>query len=123
MKFRPLILGFVLAVAGCASTTVLGPSPEAQIKTGAETVTAATTLATVALRDHKITVTQAKSYRNMLAAAGESLKDADTELVACRAATGSTAATSPDPCWAKVSDVVGIALTNITGVQRALAAK
>lgn len=120
---RSLILAFALAVAGCASTVAVGSSPEAQIAIGAQTVTAATTLATVALRDHKITVTAAKSYRNMLAAAGESLKDANTELVDCRKDTGSTSATSPDPCWPKVADVITIALQNISSVQRALASK
>lgn len=120
---KALILSFALAVAGCASTTAIGSSPEAQISTGAQTVTAATTLATVALRDHKITVTAAKSYRNMLAAAGESLKDANGELEQCRKDTGSTSATSPDPCWPKVSDVITIVLQNISSVQRALASK
>jgi hypothetical protein len=120
---RSLALALCVAVAGCATPIAVGPSPEAQIKTGADSVTAATTLATVLLRDHKISVPQAKSYRNMLAAAGESLKDANTELEACRKDTGSTAATSPDPCWPKVQDVVTIALQNIGGVRAALAAK
>jgi uncharacterized lipoprotein YbaY len=120
---RSLILAAALALAGCAATVSVGQSPEQQIAVGAQSVTASTTLATVLLRDHKITVPQAKSYRNMLVAAGESLKDANTELVACRASTGSTSATAPDPCWPKVSDVVGIALTNIAGVKKALDAK
>jgi uncharacterized cupredoxin-like copper-binding protein len=120
---KSLILALCVAAAGCATTVAVGPSPEAQIATGAQTVTAATTLATVALRDQKITVTTAKSYRNMLAAAGESLKDANTDLEACRKDTGSTAATKPDPCWPKVQDVVTIALQNIAGVRAALAVK
>lgn len=123
MNARTIFLAFALAVAGCATTVAVGSSPEAQIATGAQTVTAATILATVALRDHKITVTAAKSYRNMLAAAGESLKDANGELEACRKDTGSTSATSPDPCWPKVGDVVTIALQNIAGVKRALESK
>lgn len=120
---KSLIFAAALAFAGCAGTVAVGPSPEAQIKTGAETITTATTLATVALREHRITVVQAKSYRNMLAAAGESLKDADVELLACRAATRSTAATKPDPCWPKVQDVVTIALQNITAVRNSLSTK
>lgn len=121
------------ALVGCASTAAVtgvlatpiavGASPEAQIQTGAQGVTAATTLATVLLTDHKITVTQAKSYRNMLAAAGETLKDANTDLVACRTSTASTPASSPDPCWPRVSDVVTIALSNIAGVRTTLQAK
>jgi hypothetical protein len=120
---KTLILACALTLAGCATPIAVGSSPEAQIQTGAQSVTAATALATVALRDHKITVTTAKSYRNMLAAAGESLKDANTELEQCRKDTGSTQATSPDPCWPKVSYVVTIALQNIAGVRTALAAK
>lgn len=110
-------------VVGCTTLIAVAPSPEAQIKTGAETVTATTTLATVLLRNQKITVPQAKSYRTMLAAAGESLHEANGELVQCRKDTGSTSATSPDPCWPKVSDVVLIALDNIAGVKKALASK
>src|SRR5205085_5502223 len=120
-----LVLAAGLALAAC-STISSSPgtqSPEAQIATGANTVTASVTLATVLLRDHKITVPQAKSYRNMAAAAGESLKDANGELEQCRKDTGSTAATSPDPCWAKVGDVIRIALENITSVKRSLDAK
>jgi hypothetical protein len=120
---KSLILALVLAVAGCANPINVGASPEAQIAAGAEAVTATTTLATVALRNQKITVPQAKSFRNMLAAAGESLKDANGELETCRKATGSTAATAPDPCWPKVQDVVTIALQNIAGVRTALASK
>lgn len=116
-------LAFAL-IAGCAAITQVGlPSPEAQITAGAQAATAATTTATVLLREHKITVPQAKSYRNMLVAAGESLKDADTELVACRAKTGSTPKTSPDPCWAGIADLVRISLTNITDVKKALDAR
>lgn len=121
---RTLAALALAAIAGCAAITQVGlPSPEAQIATGANTVTAATTVATVLLREHKITVPAAKSYRNMLAASGESLKDANTDLEQCRKDTGSTPATSPDPCWAKVGDVIRIALENITSVKRSLDAK
>lgn len=120
---KALIAGFVIALASCATTVSVGQSPEQQIAIGAQTVTAATVLATDRLREHAITVPQAKSYRNMLVAAGESLKDANGELLACRAATGSTAATVPDPCWPKVSDVVLLALQNINGVRSALEKK
>jgi uncharacterized lipoprotein YbaY len=113
-----------IGLAACAAIQQVGlPSPEAQITAGAHAATTATTTATVLLREQKITVPQAKSYRNMLVAAGESLKDANTDLLACRAQTGSTAKTTPDPCWAKVSDVVRIALENITSVKRTLDSK
>ena len=59
----------------------------------------------------------------MLAATLESLKDANGDLVACRKETGSNEKTTPDPCWAKVSDVVTIALQNIAGVKKALDSK
>lgn len=120
---KALILGFALAVAGCASITAVGRSPEAQIANGAATVTAVTITANKLLSSHVISVTQAKSYRNMLAAAGEALKDANTELLACRKDTGSTAETSPDPCWPKVADVVTIALENVVSVKRAVDSK
>lgn len=120
---KALIAGFVIALAGCATPISVGPSPEAQIKTGADTVKAVTVTANKLLANHLITVTQAKSFRNMLVASGESLHDAETDLLACRVATGSAQDTVPDPCWPKVSDVVTIALANIAGVKKALDAK
>lgn len=112
------------SLIGCAAIQQVGlPSPEAQITAGAQAATAATTTATVLLRERKISVPQAKSYRNMLVAAGDSLKDADADLLACRAETKSTPQTSPDPCWAKVSDVVRIALENVAAIKRTLDAK
>lgn len=123
---KHLILAVAL-LAGCANmpggTVQVGASPEAQIATGAQTVTATATLATVLLRNRKITVPQAKSFHTMLSAAGESLTDANGELLQCRSATGSTDKTSPDPCWPKVADVVKLALDNIAGVKKALEAK
>jgi uncharacterized lipoprotein YbaY len=117
-------IALCVGLAACAAIQQVGlPSPEAQITAGAQAATAATTTATTLLREQKITVPQAKSYRNMLAAAGESLKDANTELLACRAQTGSTAKTTPDPCWAKISEVVRIALENIGSVKKTLSTK
>lgn len=120
---KSILLAACVALASCANLSAVRPSPEAQIAAGAQAVTATTTTATVLLRNQKITVPQAKSYRTMLAAAGESLKDANGELEQCRAATGSTAASNPDPCWAKVTDVVRIALDNIASVKKTLDAK
>lgn len=109
-----------LMLAGCASMGDSLASPEAQIAAGANTLTATTTLATVALRNQKITVSQAKSFRSMLGAASSSLDDANAALLACRKATGTTAAASPDPCAHGVTDVIKIALDTVAGVKRAL---
>jgi hypothetical protein len=112
-------LALALGLLGCAS----GPgttSPEAQIATGANALTATTTVATVALKNDKITVAQAKSFRVMLGAASTALDDANTVLVACRKATGSTGATAPDPCAPQVTDVIRIALDTISNVKTAL---
>jgi uncharacterized cupredoxin-like copper-binding protein len=121
------IAPFFLAAAlfaGCAAIQQVGlPSPEAQITAGAQAGAAATVTANTLLRDHKITVPQAKTYRNVLAAGLEGLKDANTDLLACRTATGSTEKTTPDPCWGKVSDVVRIALESIASVKKTVDSK
>jgi outer membrane lipoprotein SlyB len=118
MKKLLACLALALGLLGCASTG--NTSPEAQIATGANALTATTTLATVALRNDKITVAQAKSFRVMLGAASTSLDDANTVLLACRKATGTTAATASDPCAPQVTDVIRIALDTIANVKTAL---
>lgn len=126
MKQLRSLSAFILAAVlfGCAAIQQAGlPSPEAQIAAGAQAATAATATATVLLREQKITVPQAKSYRAMLGAAAESLNDANADLVACRAATGSTERTSPDPCWPKVADVLTIALENIGSIRKTVEAR
>lgn len=115
---RTLILA--LALAGCAAITPL-PSPEAQIKAGADTVKGLAVSGTVALREHVISLNTAKSYDAILHTAGEALNGANADLVQCRKETGSNEKTSPDPCWPKVKDVIGIALQSITSVRLALA--
>lgn len=115
-----LMLCFIFAFAGCAT---LAPTPEGQIKTGADSLTATTTLATVLLRNDKITVSQAKSYRVVLGAASTALDDANATLVDCRKKTGSTQASSPDPCKPSVTDVLGVALSSIATVKKTLDAK
>lgn len=117
---KALILAFALAVAGCASIVSVSPTPESQIKIGADSVAAATAGASIALQEHKISLGQAKSYRAMLLAAGSALHDANTDLEACRKTTGSTSATSPDPCWLTIRDVVTIALQNISSIRKAI---
>lgn len=125
MRIKSLILAAAFALSGCANFTgtVLGDSPEAQIKTGADAGTAATVTMTTLLRNQKISVVQGKSYRNMLAASNEALTDANTDLLACRVRTGSTSKTTPDPCWLTIADVVRLALDNISGVKKTLESK
>lgn len=117
---------FILAlVVGCAGnlTTAIGPSPEAQIKTGANSVTAATALATALLKNNKITVAQAKSYSAILHAGRDHLGDADTRLVDCRKRTATTSVAIPDPCALTVADDIALGLSVIADVQKTLKAK
>lgn len=121
---KAFILAFIVAIAGCASVQQMGlPSPEAQIAAGSQAGRAVTATARRLQAENKITVVQAKSYLNMLTAANASLHDADTDLRTCRTATASTAQTRPDPCWAKVEDIVRIALENIAGMKKTLDTK
>lgn len=111
-------------LAGCAITgTVFGPTPEAQIAAGARSVTAAATLATVLLKNDRITVTQAKSYSSILHTASGHLDTANATLVTCRRATGSTAAIKPDPCGPSIAADIGLAVSVVGEVQKTLAAK
>ncbi len=113
-----------LAVAGCAVTgAAFGPSPEAQIATGASAVTAAATLGTVLLKNAKITVAQAKSYRAILGSASSHLDVANAALLDCRSKTASTSRTAPDPCAPKVADDIALALSIAGDVNRTLSAK
>lgn len=125
MKRVIAILAFAAAmIGGCAAIQQIGlPTPEAQVTAGAQACKVATVTTTTLLRDHKITVTAAKSYQNMLVAACESMRDADNDLVACRKRTGSDTKTTPDPCWADIADVVRIASTNIVDIKKSLDSK
>lgn len=123
---RNIITAVFLAVAlaACAVTgTALGPSPEAQIVNGANAVTAATTLATVLLRNDRITVTQAKGYRSILGTASGHLDTANTMLLQCRKGTGSTSAVKPDPCAPSVMADIQLALSVVGEVRKTLDAK
>lgn len=116
----------VLAVAlsACSVTGgTLGQTPESQIVNGANSVTAATTLATALLKNDRINVTQAKGYRAILGTASGHLDTANAALVACRSKTGSTAKTSPDPCAPTVADDIALALSVVGDVQKVLDAK
>lgn len=112
------------ALTGCAITgAVLGPTPEAQIVNGANTIAAGATLGTVLLRNDRITVVQAKSYRAILGTADSHLKAADTALLACRKSTGSSSKSNPDPCKASVEADIRLAVSIAEGVQNTLKAK
>lgn len=111
-------------VAACATSGQLfGPTPEAQIVTGANAITATVGVATVLLKNDKITVSQAKGYRAIIGAADDHLKATHAKLVACRQATGSSSKSSPDPCRASIADDVQLVLTTISEVQRTLDAR
>ena len=119
-----LIAAALLALTACAVTgELLGPSPESQIVNGANAITAGATLGTVLLRNDKITVAQAKSYRAILGTADGHLKDADRALLACRTRTGSTSKASPDPCAAGVAADIRLAVSIAEGVQKTLREK
>ncbi len=110
-----------ILLAACATVTdAIAPSPESQIAAGANSLAVATTAATVALRNDKITVVQAKNFRAILGAASIALDDANGVLVKCRAATGSTSATSPDPCKPSVVSIIQLALDSVAAAKRGI---
>lgn len=122
---KKLVAAFALLVLAACTTvgSVIGPTPEAQIANGATAHTAATTLATSLLKNDRITVAQAKSFRVLLGASSTALDDANVTLLACRKATGSSSTARPDPCQPGVSDVIRLALDGIANVRRTLEAK
>lgn len=124
-RLKRYFMFYVVAlVAGCAITgTALGPTPEHQIRNGANAVTAATVLATSLLKVDKITVAQAKGYRSILGTASGHLDVANATLLDCRKRTASTSATSPDPCRATIAADISLALNVVGEVQRTLKAK
>lgn len=130
--FLTITLAMLAGFSGCSINPATGnpqlagmssSTPEAQIAAGANAETAAAGLASALLKNGKLTVSQAKSMSTMLHAASSALDDANKTLLACRASTGSTAKTSPDPCALGIVDVIKIATTTISGVQSALATK
>lgn len=94
-------------------------SPEAQIATGANANAAAISLGTAALQQRRITVAQAKAYRAIVGAAAQALDEASTVLTKCRAETGSTEKTTPDPCRASVAAMIQLALTTVANAKAA----
>lgn len=122
---RKLLAAIALvALTACATTgSIFGPTPEAQIVTGANSVNAVATLGTVALKNNKISVAQAKSYSAILHTASNHLDTTNAALVSCRTKTGSTSKSSPDPCTATVADDIALALTMVADVKKILDAK
>jgi hypothetical protein len=117
---RYLNYGVVLLLAGCA---VLGSTPEAQIKSGADKLTAGTNLTTALLARDKITVAQAKSYRALLGTASSALDTTNDALLACRKRTASTPQTSPDPCKQTVTADLNLVTDILTRIETTLKAK
>lgn len=124
MKKLLLTFGFTLLLAGCAVTGgFFGPTPEAQIVTGANAVRAAATIAADLLQKNRITVAQAKSYSAILHTASGHLDVANAVLTSCRSKTGSTQKASPDPCAASIASDIALAISVVGEVQKTMKAK
>lgn len=113
-------LMLAVLLGACA---LLGSTPEAQIKSGADKLTAATNLTTTLLSRDKINVAQAKSYRAMLGTASNALDTTNTALVECRTKTGSTQQTSPDPCKQTVTADINLVTSILTEIETTLKKK
>lgn len=122
---KKLIAVFAITlVASCATVTQLtGASPESQIATSANSVNAAAQLASLRLRDGRVTVAQAKSYSDILHSASAHLNAANATLVACRTKTASTQATNPDPCAGSVASDISLAASVAGDVRKTLDSK
>lgn len=125
MKLKSIIATIALLVlSACAVTgNVFGPTPEAQIVTGASAVTAAAKIANDLLLKDRITVAQAKSYSAILHTAGGHLDAAHATLIACRSKTGSTSAAKPDPCAPGIMSDIQLAVQVVGEVKKTLDAK
>lgn len=110
----------LLLVTGC---TLLQTSPEKQILTGANSLAASANLTTIRLQQQKITVTQAKDYRAIMATASAVLDNNNAELLACRARTASTQNSVPDPCRSNVIADINLATAILGQIEATLKAK
>jgi len=110
----------MLALTSCA---IFSPSPESQILTSANSITAGANLTTAKLRSKSISVDQAKNYRDTMRLAEAMLKDANVALVACRKATNSKPETTPDPCKKNIALDIQLATTILAEVEATLRAK
>jgi hypothetical protein len=123
MKKLLAVACLALVTACATSGNLFGPTPEAQIVTGANAITATVGVATVLLKNDKITVVQAKGYRAIIGAADDHLKATNARLVDCRKTTGSTSKANPDPCKATIADDIQLVLTTVGEVQKTLDTK
>ena len=119
MKLIIATIAFLFLQA-CA---VLGTSPEAQLAKGAQTHTAATTLAANLLERRKITTAQAVNYRAMLGTASTALDSSAKTLTACRALNSNNPAVKPDPCQQTISTDVNLAVSVLTEIEKTLLAQ
>ncbi len=124
MKRIAVVAILALGLAACAITGgTFGSTPEAQIAAGARSVTAATTLATVLLKNNKITTVQAKGYSGILHTASDHLDAANATLVTCRKNTGEQAGSAKDGCAPGVVDDIRLAATVVGEVKKVLDAR
>lgn len=117
-----LIQGLLFA-ALLASCSVMTTSPEQQIRDGANTVTVTATVASTLLRVEKISKAQAASYLAVLKTAGSHLDVAFKTLSDCRAKTGSTPQSNPDPCKASLQSDINLGVSVAAEVKKALESK
>lgn len=117
---RLAILGVIFALASC---TLLPSSPEKQIFTGANSVAASANLTTSLLQRKKITVAQAKDYREMMRTASAALDNSQAALVACRKQTLSTQESVPDPCKGDLVADINLATAILGQIEATLRAK
>lgn len=123
---KRLIATIFVAVllSACAVTGgTFGNSPESQIVTGANALTATATVATALLKNNRINVVQARSYQAVLVSASGHLDTANATLVACRKKTSSTPKTSPDPCAAGIEADIRLAVSIANEVSTTLKGK
>lgn len=122
-RILAVVVASLVLVACSTIGQFTGASLEEQIATGANTGRAATAVARVLSSNNKITLAQARSYNVMLHSANEHLNDANKVLVACRAKTGSSQASVPDPCVGSVADDIQLGVSIATDVKRVLDSK
>ena len=118
--YTAVVLLAALVIGACGFLPV---SPEQQIRDGANSITVGATVTGSLLSVDKITKTQAVSYRAILGTASKHLDDAFSILVECRAKTGSTPKTTPDPCKPSVQADIDLGVAIAADVKKVLDAK
>ena len=117
-KYAALFLLYF--VAACA---LMGTTPESQLQNGARTFTSGVNLLSSSFERGKITKEQAQNYRAMLSSTNATLDTSLKALKECRAKTGSTQKTSPDPCAQTVAADVNLSLGILTQIESTLKEK